>query len=89
MRIDVNCSKWLDFNDEKDLPQISAQLKESPYIILGGGSNVLFTGDYHGTVLHSSILDVDVTVKEDSIYIKADIKEAFLSLRIVLLHLNE
>lgn len=71
MRIDVNCSKWLDFNDEKDLPQISAQLKESPYIILGGGSNVLFTGDYHGTVLHSSILDVDVTVKEDSIYIKA------------------
>lgn len=71
MRIDVNCSKWLDFNNENDLPGISAQLKGCPYIILGGGSNVLFTSNYPGTILHSSILDIDVDVKNDSIYIKA------------------
>ena len=26
--------------------------KEQKYLVLGAGSNILFTGDYHGTIIH-------------------------------------
>ncbi|MDE7410481.1 MAG: UDP-N-acetylmuramate dehydrogenase [Paramuribaculum sp.] len=70
MRIDADCSLWIDFTSEEDLPVISQLIDGKPYIILGGGSNVLFTADYNGVVLHSSILDINVAFNNDKVYLK-------------------
>ena len=36
---------------------------ERPYLLVGGGSNLLFTGDFKGTILQSRIETIDI-VKE-------------------------
>src|SRR5947209_3390814 len=52
----------IEFNIEKGFP----------LLILGGGSNILFTGDFNGLVLRNELNGVEI-VKEDDyhIYIKA------------------
>ncbi len=48
-------------------------LKEKPFMILGGGSNVLFTGDYNGIIIRNAIKGIEVIREEGSdIYIKAN-----------------
>ena len=37
--------------DERDLPQALAALADGPRLVLGAGSNVLFAGDFDGTIL--------------------------------------
>ena len=37
----------------------------SPYLHIGGGSNLLFTKDYEGTILHSRIGGVEVVAETD------------------------
>ena len=43
----------------------SKGIAEEPMLILGGGSNVLFTGDYSGTIIHSEIKGIDIEEKND------------------------
>jgi UDP-N-acetylmuramate dehydrogenase len=38
---------------------------QTPLLHIGGGSNLLFLKDFDGTVLHSSIQDIEVTAEED------------------------
>lgn len=48
-------------------------LKEArkPMLTVGGGSNLLFLGDYHGTILHSQIKGFElVAEEEDSVLVK-------------------
>ncbi|MCM1483388.1 MAG: UDP-N-acetylmuramate dehydrogenase [Muribaculaceae bacterium] len=58
--MDVKCRRWIDYTEAKDLPVIFASMGDNPYRCIGAGSNMLFTGDYDGTLLHSSILDFDM-----------------------------
>ena len=52
--IDCFCDKFVEFSTEEEAEEIARQLKPSDkYLILGGGSDLLLTGDYHGTVVHS------------------------------------
>jgi UDP-N-acetylmuramate dehydrogenase len=44
---------------DEDLKSISSNFqKYEPYIILGGGSNLLFTGDFNGTLIHPVLSDI-------------------------------
>jgi len=54
----------------------SPEVKDKPFIILGGGSNVLFTGDFDGIIIRNAIEGIEV-VKEDndSVYVKASAGE--------------
>jgi len=63
--IDVNAKLYADISTESDLISIfsEAVIKEEKLLVLGGGSNMLFTKDYDGLVLKISIKGI--TVKED------------------------
>ena len=55
--IDVKCRRLIEFESVDELLQIVNSLTDAdkPLLVLGGGSNMLFTADYEGTVLHSAI----------------------------------
>ncbi len=51
----------------------SPELKGMPFIILGGGSNVLFTGDFNGVIIRNAMEGMEVKSQdENNIYIKAN-----------------
>ena len=60
--IDAKCSRFLEYESVEEARQIVGLLTEAdqPLLILGGGSNLLLTGDYAGTVLHSVIMGIEV-----------------------------
>lgn len=64
--IDVKCRRFIEFESVDELLQIVNSLTDAdkPLLVLGGGSNMLFTADYEGTVLHSAIKD-HVAVQTD------------------------
>ena len=60
--IDAKCSRFVEYASVEEALQLVASLTEAdqPLLILGGGSNLLLTGDYQGTVLHSAIMGIEV-----------------------------
>ncbi|MCM1348392.1 MAG: UDP-N-acetylmuramate dehydrogenase [Firmicutes bacterium] len=58
-RMDVCCNRWIEYTEPADLPTIFADL-QGPYLSIGSGSNILFTGNYPGTILHSRILGMEM-----------------------------
>ena len=53
--MDVNCGVFIEYDNENDLRDIDFNALNKPVFHIGGGSNVLFSGDFHGIVLHSAI----------------------------------
>ena len=60
--IDAKCSRFVEYASVEEAQQLVASLTDAdqPLLILGGGSNLLLTGDYQGTVLHSAIKGIEV-----------------------------
>ena len=59
--IDVQCRRFIEFSSERELKDCLQKLTDAdaPLLVLGGGSNLLLTGDYTGTVLHSAIMGIE------------------------------
>ena len=55
--IEAKCKRFLEFEDEFEAQEVAKILRESdmPYIIIGGGSNLLLTKDFDGIVVRSAI----------------------------------
>lgn len=52
------CARWYaEYNTSEELVELlqSDLLKEQPFFHIGAGSNLLFTSDYAGVILHSAI----------------------------------
>lgn len=64
--IDARCKRFLEYSSVEEAQQIVAGLTaaDQPLLILGGGSNLLLTGDYEGTVIHSAIKGIEVLDNE-------------------------
>ena len=58
--IDAKCGRFLEYETAEEAQKVAAILREvpTPYIIIGGGSNLLLTKDFEGIVVHSAIKGV-------------------------------
>lgn len=55
--IEAKCSRFLEFEDDEEAIKVADIIRKSklPYIIIGGGSNLLLTKDFDGIVVRSGI----------------------------------
>lgn len=61
--IDAKCKRFIEYSSVEEAQQVARTITDAdlPLLILGGGSNLLLTGDYNGTVLHSGIRFLEQT----------------------------
>ena len=56
--IDVNAKEFVEVNSKDELIEIAKRTKDKNVLYLGGGSNILFTRDFDGIVIHLNIKGV-------------------------------
>ena len=56
--IDVNAKEFVEVNSKDELIEIANKTKDKNVLYLGGGSNILFTRDFDGIVIHINIKGV-------------------------------
>ena len=71
--IDVSASVFANVITETALREIlqSDVSKNKPLLVLGGGSNILFTRDFAGLVLKISIPGIEVSESEEEVFVTA------------------
>lgn len=64
--IKARCLRFVEYATVDELRTVAAELRDAGErpLLLGGGSNLLLTGDYPGTVLHSAVKDMEVSPVE-------------------------
>ena len=68
--MDVKADRMVDWSTPDELKGILADL-ESPVLMIGGGSNLLFMSDFKGTVLHSSVTTIDILgITNDHVHVR-------------------
>lgn len=67
MRMNVMCNKWIEFTMAEDAPSVMTMVAEDKYAIVGGGSNIFFTGDFGGVILHPAIKIWDAVALGDGL----------------------
>lgn len=63
--MDVSCAAYVEYGSVEELVKFFSAGRQydlpRPFLHIGGGSNLLFTGDFPGTVLHSGIRFISVS----------------------------
>ncbi|MBP1539940.1 MAG: UDP-N-acetylmuramate dehydrogenase [Prevotella sp.] len=55
--ISATCDRFVEFSSTDELISLLPLIRTAdPLLIVGAGSNLLLTGDFHGTVVHSAIM---------------------------------
>ena len=68
--IDVQAAFFSNFSSLEELVELTAfceQKNDLPQLVLGGGSNVLFTQDFRGVILRNELKGIEM-VKEDALH---------------------
>ncbi|TNE97762.1 MAG: FAD-binding protein, partial [Bacteroidetes bacterium] len=63
--IDVSCDHFSTFASIAELKVLLKQYQDKKRLILGGGSNMLFTKDFYGAVLKNEIKGIAVSAETD------------------------
>ena len=61
----VSCRLYVEVTEPEDLLTLDFDSLPQPLFVMGGGSNLLFTGDFPGTVLHLSNKGITVLPGEE------------------------
>ena len=61
--IDAECKRFVEYASAEEAVNVVRRLT-APFIIIGGGSNLLLTGDYAGTVVRSGIRGCEVVADD-------------------------
>ena len=70
--VSVNSDRFATFSSLDELNKILSKRNKSKLLILGGGSNILFTKDFNGLVIKNEIKGFEITKRKDNnIYVKA------------------
>lgn len=65
-KMDVKAARFVEYASEEELAAfLSSGGLASPYLHIGGGSNLLFLSDYPGLVLHSAVKGVETVAETD------------------------
>ncbi len=64
MKVKARC--FIEYDSVADLVDIDFEELARPVLHIGGGSNLLFTDDFKGTVLHSKIDFIEILEKQES-----------------------
>lgn len=70
--IEARAARFLEYDSEEELLRLidSGEITD-PCLHIGSGSNLLFTRDYEGTILHSRIAGIERTMEdESSVYLR-------------------
>ena len=64
--LNANARYWADFDHEDELRSILTdhRFTNLPHLVVGGGSNLLFKGDYPGLLLHPDMKGMEVLAEE-------------------------
>ena len=54
-RMKVKCALYVEIEAEEELAALDFDALPQPVMVMGGGSNLLFTKDFPGTVLHYGV----------------------------------
>lgn len=72
--MEVYCDYFTEITSEADFVELQKEAiyQEQKHLILGGGSNVLLTGDFKGMVIQNKIKGIEIVSTEGStVYVKA------------------
>lgn len=71
--IDVSAKHFVEIDSEDDLQQLFQQtdIVKNPILVLGGGSNTLFTKNFEGLLVHINIKGIDFTVQGEDVFLTA------------------
>jgi len=70
-RIDAKARYFSTFSNTDELSELTTHNSRLTTLVLGGGSNILFTKDYDGTVLKNNIGGIDLQHEdEEHVYVK-------------------
>lgn len=63
--IEAHCRRFIEFDTVEELKALCHSLTDTdrPLMVIGGGSNLLLTKDFDGTVLHSAIKGIEKTAE--------------------------
>ena len=64
--IGCNAACFVEIESEKDLPDLHGNDFPKPFFCIGQGSNLLFTKDFQGTLIHFSMKGWGVVSKNDN-----------------------
>ena len=65
--IDVHCRRFVEVDSAEEALQVFSNMSDAdfPLLIIGQGSNLLFTGDYPSTVVRSAIKGIKIVGEND------------------------
>lgn len=76
-QISARCKRFVEFSSKEELEKLRNSLSfgSEELMILGGGSNLLLTRDFQGTVLHPAITGKSIRETEQEVFLTAGCHE--------------
>jgi UDP-N-acetylmuramate dehydrogenase len=68
--IDQSCDVFYEPTSEEEVMDLLPELRERPFLVIGGGSNLLLTQDFNGVVVHPAIMGISAFEDEEEVMLR-------------------